>query len=1174
MSTIVQGRSGRWAAFLLLLAIAGGNAFAQSSYGRITGRITDPSDALVAGAEITITHAETNASVKTTSNSAGIFELLNVLPGEYRMAVEMQGFKKHERGPISVSVGDVLTVDVKLEVGPALSVVTVTADAPLIEATSASMGQVIQQRQISDLPLPGGAATYLMQFSPGVSSLSAPTHGWLPQARDSISNMSAGGTRARNSEFQLDGAPNVAQAGNIAFSPPPEMIQEFRVQTAAFDASVGRFTGAYVNMAPKTGTNEFHGTGWFSHLSRPLMTHPFFINQQLYDLRTGPPTAEKRSSLWPATRTNRTRTSFTGPVWLPKIYKGRNRTFFSYGNDFMDRLYTGQGFETVPTEEQRRGDLSGLLRLGAQYQVYDPATIAPAPNGRFSRQPLPGNVIPASRLNPTAQILLKYYPMPNAAGTADFRNNYQTLSSNKIDYGSHLGRIDHLVSDRWRFYVSGSQFKVVTDQGRAYRNEARGSFPMNSYAGLVLDNVITVSPSVVVNLRGAVTRIYNTGDPASIGFDLNTLGWPSSLTRQLDSRITTLPTINIEGYGVLNNASPTYTGLVYPTFSGSVMWVRGEHTMRFGGEFRALRENNYAFGAYTPAISFSTNWTRGPLDSSAASPIGQGLASFLLGLPTGGYIDRNTSYAQQSTYQGWYFHDDWKISRTVTLNIGLRHEYEGPTTERYNRSNRGFDMITPNPVEEQARAAYARSPIPELAPADFRTPGGLLFAGVGGQPRTLWEANKMNWAPRIGVAWLVRPRLSVRAGYGIFYESLGTDRNDVGQQGFDARTNLAPSEDNGQTFIATLSDPFPSGFLEPIGAAAGLRTFLGQTPSFFTPTRRHGYVQRWSFVVQRELGGRILVEAGYSGNRGTALGAGFDYDPVPARYLSRSPERDQATINFLTANVPNPFRGMADFAGSAWRQSATIQRSQLLTPFPHFNGVSTTLSNGFSWYHAGHLRMERRFARGFFLGATYTWSKYMEAVERLNPQDAQLHHVISAQDRPHHIVANGQYELPFGPGKPWLSSARAFGLLVGGWSVQAMYTWQSGPPIAFGNVLYRGRLQDIVIPYAERRVERWFNTEGFERSSARQLGSNLRTFPLRLTGLRADGFNSWDISLAKTIRISERISLQLRAESQDALNHAMFGAPNTAPTNTAFGTVNTTIWSEQKKTTVAAKLIW
>ncbi|MBI3281140.1 MAG: TonB-dependent receptor, partial [Acidobacteria bacterium] len=600
-----------------------------------------------------------------------------------------------------------------------------------------------------------------------------------------------------------------------------------------------------------------------------------------------------------------------------------------------------------------------------------------------------------------------------------------------------------------------------------------------------------------------------------------------------------------------------------------------EHSLRFGSEIRVLRESNLGYGNYTPNLGFASTWTRGPLDNSPPAPIGQGLASFLLGLPTGGYIDRNESYAQQSTYQAWYLHDDWKITRTLTLNLGLRYEYEGPTTERYNRSNRGFDFTTPNPVQDRARANYARSPIPQIPVAEFRTPGGLLFAGTSGQPRTLWNGNNNNWAPRIGIAWLVRPKTALRLGYGIFYQSLGTDRNDVGQQGFDQRTSLTPSNDNGRTFTATLSNPFPDGFLAPLGAANGLRTFLGRSPSFFTPSRRNGYLQRWSFTVQRELPGRMMVEAGYTGSKSVGLGIGFNYDSVPVEYLSRSPERDQAAIDFLSANVPNPFRGIEEFEGTAWYQNANLPRSQLLTPFPHFNGISTTLSDGFSWYHSGHIRFERRFSRGILAQAAYTWSKFMEAVERLNAQDLLPHHVISPQDRPHHIVISGQYEFPFGRGKLVSSRFAAVNHVIGGWSTQAIYQWQSGPPIGFGNILFRGQLADVVLPRSERAVERWFNINaGFERDSTRQLASNYRTFPLRLTGLRADGWNNWDLSLFKTLRFTERVSLQLRAEAQDAFNHAMFQPPNTAPVNTLFGTVNATIWGEQRKVTVAAKLLW
>lgn len=1149
---------------LVGIVFAAITAHAQSSYGRVTGRVTDPSGAFVSGASIRAVQLATNIAATTSSNQDGVYELLNLLPGEYRITVELQGFKKHDRSPVPVSVGDVVGVDVQLEVGATSDSVTITAEAQLIESSSASVGQVINQKQLHELPLPGGAASYLMQLSPGVVSLNAPTHGWLPQARDSIANMSVGGSRNRNSEFQLDGAPNMAQSGNIAFSPPPEMIQEFRIQTQAYDASMGRFTGAQVNMVPKSGNNEWHGTGWFSHLSRPLMTHPFFVNKQLYDTRSGPPTADKRSSLWPATRTNRVRFSIAGPII-------RNKTFFSYGNDFMERIFSGQGFNTVPTPDQRRGDFSALLRIGAAYQIYDPATTTPAANGRFQRQPIPGNILPASRLNQTAQTLLNFYPLPNNVGTVDFRNNHSTPPANTIDYRSHMGRVDHFVNQTWRFYLSLSASDVESGNPGPFRNEARGTYGGNEYRAAVFDNVITLGPSLVINWRAAVTRNKNWSFPNSTGYDLSKLNWPSSFTSQLDKRLTALPFVEIDGYAPLNDATPSEGGVVYPSTQGSIMHVRGTHTMRAGGEFRLLRESSYGYGNYTPNVGFAAAFTRGPLDTSPVAPIGQGLASFLLGVPTGGYIDRNANYAQQSTYQGWFFHDDWKATRTVTLNLGLRWEYEGPTTERFNRSNRGFDFGVTNPIEAQARAAYARAPIPQLTPDQFRTPGGLVFAGVNGQPRTQWNGRKKNFSPRIGIAWLARPKLSIRAGYGMFFESLGTDRNDVDQIGFDQRTSLVPTNDNGQTFIASLSNPFPSGFLEPLGAANGLRTFLGRSPGFFTPTRRQGYLQRWSLVVQRELPGRILIETGYAGSKGVGLGMGYDYDAIPVQYLSRSGERDQATIDFLGTNVTNPFRGMREFEGTAWFQNVNIARSQLLTPYPHFNGISTTVSDGFSWYHAGHVRMERRFARGFFMGATYTWSKYMEAVERLNAQDLYPHRVISPQDRPHHFVVNGQYEFPFARGKQsgWVRH------VVGGWSTQAIYQWQSGPPIGFGNIIFRGKLADMVIPYGDRTPDRWFNIDaGFERDPAKALGSNYRTFPLRHTGLRADGFNTWDLSLFKNVRFADRLTLQLRAEAQDALNHTMFAAPNTGPVNTLFGTVNATIWSEQRKITVAAKLIW
>jgi hypothetical protein len=314
---------------------------------------------------------------------------------------------------------------------------------------------------------------------------------------------------------------------------------------------------------------------------------------------------------------------------------------------------------------------------------------------------------------------------------------------------------------------------------------------------------------------------------------------------------------------------------------------------------------------------------------------------------------------------------------------------------------------------------------------------------------------------------------------------------------------------------------------------------------------------------------------GYVGNRGTGLDLNQNLDPVPAQYLSRLPVRDQATIDYLSAAVPNPFYGMPEFAGGTL-QGRTVARSQLLRPYPQFDGVSTTFSAGFSWYHSLQMRAEKRFSRGFTLQASYTWSKFMEAIQKLNPTDAYPTHVVSTLDRPQHIVVSGMYELPVGKGKRFLSGARGWvNQTLGGWSIQAIYHGQSGPPIGFGNIIFHGNLAGIVLPRSERTVERWFNTDaGFERDSQKQLNQNIRTFPLLLTGLRANGYNSWDLSLFKAFQITEKLKFQLRVEGQDALNHPMFAAPNTTPTSTLFGQVTDTLAAQQRVVTVGGRLSW
>jgi hypothetical protein len=354
-----------------------------------------------------------------------------------------------------------------------------------------------------------------------------------------------------------------------------------------------------------------------------------------------------------------------------------------------------------------------------------------------------------------------------------------------------------------------------------------------------------------------------------------------------------------------------------------------------------------------------------------------------------------------------------------------------------------------------------------------------------------------------------------------------------------------------------------------------LSTWVGRAPAFFLPTRHTGYMQRWSFTVQRSLMRKMMVELGYMGNRGTGQGVTDDLDPVPAQYLSTSPVRDAAVINQLTRQVQNPFFNIPEFAGGGLT-GKTVGAQQLMRPYPQFTGLTTVTNNGFSWYHSMQLRVERRFGNGFTISGAYTWSKFMEAVEKLNASDLAPTHVISPQDRPHRVVISGIFELPFGHGRQWLRSRGIGNQIFGGWSAQAIYLGQAGAPIGWGNIIFMGAdVHDITLPRSERTVERWFNTDaGWEKASGKALAQNIRTWPLRLSDVRGDGYNNWDISLFKNFRIKERYTMQIRGEAQDAMNHAVFALPNANPTALNFGSIQANAAPEQRRINIAAKFTW
>jgi hypothetical protein len=1162
-----------------------GVAVGQESRGKILGRVLDASGAAVPGARVAAVHESMNTRTAAASNAAGNYELPFLLPGTYRVEVGAQGFKQYTRRPIEVQVGDVITINVELQVGQVNERVDVVAEAPLLESATATMSSTIDHRQLADLPMGGGDVMFLSQLAAGITSGQAPGHNWLPSATDVMSNVTVSGVANGNTDFSLDGIANMTKA-RVSFAPPGDMVQEFRVETVNYDASMGHAAGGSVNMSMKAGTNSLHGTAEWMNAPGAWQANDFFTDKQLYDLSTGPVTPEKIARLVAPRTVDRYSATIGGPVYLPKIYDGRNRTFWTYAFQGFNRKNPNTDFYTVPTAAQRQGDFSALLqipRTGAQYQIYDPATIAAAANGRFSRQIFPGNVIPASRLDATAQKYLKFWTLPNAPGTVDGQNNYNEISANSNDFIQNMARVDHNFSERHRLFGRFTHSWLHFYRGDFMGNQIRGLNRLRKQRGVALDDVYTVSPTTVVNLKYGFTRFLESDFPYTMGYDLASLGFPASLISQIDPQAARFPAIAVDTVIQLGETTNSQYVTNYHNFAGSVSQMHGNHSLRLGGEYRLMRENNFDPGRGTPTINFSTAWTRGPLDNSTGSPggIGQGFASFLLGLPTGGAIDKNASYADQSAFTGLYVQDDWKVGRKLTLNLGLRWEYETALTERYNRSVRGFDATVASPVAARALAAYTAGADPALPVSQFKTMGVLTFAGIDGQPRGLWDTGKKNFAPRIGLAYQVARKTVLRAGYGVFYAAIGVDQFAAIQAGFSQTTNVTASDNNGLSFRARLSNPLPDGVLSP--TAVGPSTYIGRAISFSGAHRPNPYAQRWSFGLQRELPGRTILELSYVGNRSTRLNINHEFDFTPRQYLSTSPERDQPVIDYVSAQVKNPFYGFPEFAGGGIT-GTTLSRGNLLRPYPQYNGMTGSDPNGFAWYHSLQTRLEKRFSRGYLVNANYTWSKFMQATEMLNDSDPGPTHVISGQDRQHRLTLTWLVELPVGKGRPLgKHMPKLLDAVVGGWQMQAIYLAQSGPPIAFGNVLWRGAgpedLHKLVMAAGDRTPDMWFNTlkssgigvVGFESNNAKALANNIRAFPLRLAGLRADGQNFWNAALYKQFAFRERYKLQLRTEWEGALNHANFSPPNAAPANTLFGQV-TAMQGEARRIYIGLKL--
>ena len=1149
----IHRRCGNIALLILLTLFLALPAQAQEARGIIGGRVKDASDAVIPGASVKITNVAMGTTVSVTTNEAGIFQAPFLIPGTYQLTVENTGFKKYVRDGLILRVNDTLELEIVMEVGAVGESVTVTADAPALETTSSSMGQVIDARRIAELPIAHGDPFKLIGLAGGVAYTGSirldrpfePTH---------IVGFAMDGTRGNRSDITIDGVASTATANAneviSSYVPPQDLVAEFKVQTATFDASMGNTEGGVTNLSIKSGTNNFHGTAYWVKMAPKLFANDFFAN------------ANKIAR--PDFNYDRWGGTVGGPVWVPKVYKGKNKTFFMYGIEKIpESRPRNNGTPTVPTEKMKQGDFSELLAIGSQYQIYNPFTRRAVAGGRFQQDPFLNNIIPANLISPVARkIVDAYFPKPLTAGNADGTNNFQNPAlTETIEYLTQTIRVDHVINEKQRVFARFSWYDRDSNYNNYFGNIATGEWFLFKSRQATFDDVLTINPTTVLNFRYGYNRFIRGTDsnPGNRGIDLTTLGFPAYYNNLIPEDIRRFPRFDITGYqgtGVGGELRPNDTHSVVLTVNKAA----GSHSLKTGFEFRSYRETDKFFANnQTGQFNFDSTWTRGPLDNAPTAPgqLGQSFASFLLGLPSSGFVNRAADYAEQSLTWGFFIHDDWKFNSRLTLNLGLRYEIEGALTERFNRSVRSFDYQAIQPFETAAQTNYARNPTPEVPVGQFLLRGGLTFAGINGQPRGLYETPKGNFMPRVGLAYKLTDKTVLRAGYGIFYGFLGQRRGDVVQSGFSLQTPFVTSLDNGLSFISTLSNPWPNGIQEPVGAALGPQTFLGQSITFFNPEPLSPYMQRWQLSIQRELGAGFVLDVGYVGNRGTHVEFTRNLNALPNKYLSKLPTRDQTVIDYLSRNLPNPLAGLMPTTAAAVFRATNIARSRLLVPFPHFDAVNTTENGGYSWYHSMQLGVEKRFSRGYTIGMNYTFSKFMEAIELLNAGDPRPTEVISAVDRPHRLTVSAIYEMPFGRGRTLLSDSNAVvSRIVGGWQVAGVFAFQSGAPIGFGNIIFTGNVADIQLPGDQQTVARWFNTDaGFNKVAAQQLASNVRTFPLRFGSVRADQINNYDLSIIKNTEIWEGKNLQFRAEFLNAFNHPLFPGPNTNPTQVQFGTV-------------------
>jgi Carboxypeptidase regulatory-like domain/TonB dependent receptor len=1179
----------RYALAGVLFVMVGSRSFYgqnQEVAATLNGTVVDTTGLPINGANVSLTSSQ-NGIVRTyTTLDSGLFTFTLLPPAAYSLEVKVTGFKEYKQKGILLGAGQTVQQNVRLTVGSTTETIEVTAQSPLLNADNANISSDVSARQVVDLPLNLRNVISLAELNSSVSNtaeeqvVGAP--GISGSADQDVSFLNFGGTFFGTAQYLLDGSWDTrVDWGGVLYVPSADDVQEFKIQTNAFTSQYGFSSGNVVNIVTKSGTNQLHGDAWM------------FYRNSAYDARYYFNNANQ-----PAFHRDQFGATIGGPIIKDKLF------FFGY-YEGLRQATPATFLGTMPTSAERGGDFSALLgsQVGTDYlgraiyagEIYNPFStrqvtcggvdtvtgdsVNNCPAGattEFLRDPISGNIasgagvtnkVPSGMLDSIASSVANggYWPQPT---TSALFNNFTAASAAAAHSNEYSIRIDYNLSNRDRLWGRWSQkyeqkINFPTYYGASDPGGPGVVAPNNRYSANVGYSHI-FSPTFALSANLGVNRHVEQSTTQSFGFKSSSLGLPSFV----DGIAPSFPEFQPQSYSPLGAQAGLDNYLVPQTmWTSSVDFtkIHGKHQLGFGfmDVWARIDGGHYA----NTVLQFQTTSTAGPDPQNATAGTGDGFASFMLGVGSGtDSTGFNKFPATDKHLLGWYLQDDWKVSRKLTLNLGLRYEIQTAPVERYN-DQEYFDFTATNPISTAVGSTY---------------PGELVFNSSGN--RGLYQASHSNFAPRIGAAYQLRDKLVLRAGYGVFFVP-----NYYGQGpniGFSQATPWVTSLNSGLNPFTTLSgnaslacsngastlgcqSAFPNGEVLPTGnAQAGLTDVgFGLNP-LVNPVRHSPYVQQWMGGVQYSLTNNDLIDIAYVGNHGVhVLSQYLEWDEMPAAALSAG--------NALFNQVSNPFFGHITSSGCGL-DLPTVAQGQLLRRFPQYCSVTEAPpAVGDSSYKALQATYTHRWHSGLDMNVSYTYSKFTDDVQGSagwafpgsgssvrNSYDLAAEHSVDVSDTPQSLVVNYNYELPFGTnkviGQGW---NRAVNAVLGGWQLSGILSAKSGLPLSINPATnntggfgfnQRPDLVSGVSPVPQdQNINHWINAAAFSQPAAFTFGDS----PRFLSNLRAPKYFMWDMGINKWWGLGEARRLQFRFELFNALNHPDFFEPDTNLGDSTFGTI-------------------